>query len=134
MKFITLALLGLVSVQSIKVETSVAQYEQKPELQFAEISDDSDQGVEDALIQLDKPCVYLDETEAELDHQVDLFSRTLDPRHWTNALNIQKALKANGKHPKLYVHTFELMDKAFAFPRVRRYQFVRENLDLLEHF
>ena len=26
------------------------------------------------------------------------------------------------------------MDKAFDFPRVRRYQFVRENLDLLEHF
>jgi hypothetical protein len=49
-------------------------------------------------------------------------------------LNIQKALKAQGKTPKLYVHTWELLDKAFAFPRVRRYQFVRENLDLLEHF
>ncbi|MFN7881291.1 MAG: hypothetical protein ACK5NI_02380 [bacterium] len=49
-------------------------------------------------------------------------------------MNIQAALKAQGKNPKLYVHTWELLDKAFDFPRVRRYQFTRENLDLLEHF
>jgi len=42
MKYIALALLGLVSVQAIKVETSIAQYEQNKELEFAEMSDDSD--------------------------------------------------------------------------------------------
>jgi hypothetical protein len=67
MKYIALALLGLVSVQAIKVETSIAQFEQNKEAEFAEMSD-SDNEVEDSLVQLDKPCVYLDETTAELDH------------------------------------------------------------------
>ena len=30
------------------------------------------------------PCVYLDETPEELAYQVDMFSRTLDERYWTN--------------------------------------------------
>ena len=32
------------------------------------------------------------------------------------------------------VHTWNLYDKAFSFPRVRRYNFVEENMDMLEHF
>jgi len=32
------------------------------------------------------------------------------------------------------VHTWELYDKSFSFPRVRRYNFVNENMDQLEHF
>ena len=32
------------------------------------------------------------------------------------------------------VHTFELYDKAFRFPRVRRFDSVIANLDMLEHF
>ena len=84
--------------------------------------------------QLETPCVYLDETQEELDHQVDMFSRTLDTRHWTNALNIQKALRLKGQPGKVYIHTWELYDKAFSFPRVRRYQLVQENMDMLEHF
>ena len=63
-----------------------------------------------------------------------MFSRNLDTRHWTNALNIQKALKKKGLPGKMYVHTWELYDKAFSFPRVRRYQLVQENMDMLEHF
>jgi hypothetical protein len=48
------------------------------------------------------PCIYLDETQAELDKQIDLFSKTLDTRHWTNVLNIAGALKAkSGTAPKL---------------------------------
>ena len=93
--------------------------------------------IEDATnVQLDKAaCVYLDETQAELDKQIDLFSRTLDPRHWTNVLNIAGAMKAkSGVAPKLKVHTWELYDKAFSFPRVRRYAMVQENMDMLEHF
>jgi len=81
------------------------------------------------------PCVYLDETQAELDNQVDLFSKTLDVRHWTNTLNIAGALKdKSGSAPKLQVHTWELLDKAFTFPRIRRYAYVQENMDMLEHF
>ena len=83
---------------------------------------------------LEGPCVYLDETQAELDYQVDMFSRTLDPRHWTNVGNIATAMKDAGKKPKIYVHTWELYDKSFSFPRVRRYAMVQENMDMLEHF
>ena len=91
---------------------------------------------DDMLLDLTKPaCEYLDETDAELGYQMDMFSRTLDPRHWTNVLNIAEALKkANGSHPKLQVTTWELYDKSFSFPRVRRYNFVNENMDMLEHF
>ena len=32
------------------------------------------------------------------------------------------------------VFTWELYDKAFAFPRVRRYETVQQNMDMLEHF
>lgn len=28
------------------------------------------------------PCAYLDETQEELDYQLDMFSRTLDSRYW----------------------------------------------------
>ena len=80
-------------------------------------------------------CVYLDETQDELEYQVDMFSRTLDPRHWTNVLNLQEAIaKKSGNAPQLAVHTWELYDTAFSFPRVRRYGFVQENMDMLEHF
>lgn len=83
---------------------------------------------------IEGPCVYLDETQAELDYQTDMFSRTLDTRHWTNMQNIAKAMKKAGKKPYFYVHTWELYDRAFSFPRVRRYGFVQENMDMLEHF
>merc|ERR1719440_2458354 len=83
---------------------------------------------------IEGPCVYLDETQAELSYQVDMFSRTLDPRHWTNVGNIAKAMKDAGKTPGIYVHTWELYDKSFSFPRVRRYAMVQDNMDMLEHF
>merc|ERR1719231_1011348 len=83
---------------------------------------------------LEGPCVYLDETQEELNYQVDMFSRTLDPRHWTNVNNVAKAMKDAGKKPGIYVHTWELYDKSFSFPRVRRYAMVQDNMDMLEHF
>ena len=91
---------------------------------------------EQAFVEARKePCVYLDENDEELQYQMDMFSRTLDPRHWTNAVNIAEALtKKTGKAPKLSVHTWELYDNAFSFPRVRRYQLVNENMNMLEHF
>ena len=109
MKFSTIALLlvGLVAVEAVRVESTVAT---------------------------EKPCVYLDETQDELNYQIDMFSRTLDERHWTNAMNIKKALGKKGLEGKFYIHTWELYDKAFSFPRVRRYAMVQENMDMLEHF
>ena len=91
---------------------------------------------EQAFVEARKtPCVYLDENDEELQYQMDMFSRTLDARHWTNAKNIAEALtKKSGKAPKLSVHTWELYDNAFTFPRVRRYNVVNENMDMLEHF
>ena len=82
------------------------------------------------------PCVYLDETIGELEYQMEMFSRTLDPRHWTNVQNIHSALVKKGTKnlPKLQVNTWGLYDKAFSFPRIRRYNFVCENMDMLEHF
>ena len=61
-----------------------------------------------------------------------MFSRTLNPKHWKNAQNVAKAI---GKDiTKTKIHTWELYDKAFSFPRVRRYNFVNDNMDMLEHF
>jgi hypothetical protein len=82
------------------------------------------------------PCVYLDETVGELEYQMEMFSRTLDPRHWTNVQNIHAALTKKGAKdlPKLAVKTWELYDKSWSFPRLRRYNFVMENMDMLEHF
>jgi len=91
---------------------------------------------EATLVQLDAvPCEYLDETAEELNYQLDMFSRTLDVRHWTNAVNVHNAIKKkSGADLPLRVTSWELIDRAFAFPRVRRYNFVNENMDMLEHF
>jgi len=99
------------------------------QVEYAPISDES-------LVQTGEPCVYLDETVGELEYQMEMFSRTLDPRHWTNVQNIFGALKKKGTKnlPKLQVKTWDLFDKAFSFPRIRRYNFVCENMDMLEHF
>ena len=125
MKFTAiLALAGVVASKDlIRLNTYDPAY-----LQYA--ADDQNLLVDAAANQGD-PCVYLDKTAAELEYQVDMFSRTLDPRHWTNAQNINGALATP---QKLAVHTWELYDHAFSFPRVRRYQYVQENMDMLEHF
>merc|ERR1719263_490256 len=131
MKFAIAVLLGAVVAtqdipdnQLVRINTSNAMEVQD--------SDSSDSDSEDELTQLEGPCVYLDETEDELNYQIDMFSRNLNPAHWTNALNIAKAI---GRDPAtLKDHTWELNDKAFTFPRVRRYNFVNDNMDMLEHF
>ena len=138
MKYTAAALLflGVVSTANAwERPTQLAQLHAHQTSMNAVSESDSDSDDEN-LVQLNEPCEYLDETQDELDYQMDMFSRTLDPRHWTNVLNIAKAMgKANGgKAPRLSVHTWELMDKSFAFPRVRRYNFVQENMDMLEHF
>ena len=63
---------------------------------------------------------------------MDQFSRKFNIQNYNNAVEIAKELGAGTKLPQ--VKTWELLDSAFSFPRVRRYQDVQENLDLLEHF
>ena len=66
---------------------------------------------------------------------MEYFSRSFDIKHFQNALKIMKNLSKEGApNAKVFVHTWELYDKAFSFPRVRRYEFTQENMDMLEHF
>ena len=76
----------------------------------------------------------LDVSQEELDIQLDYFSRRLDRKYYDNAMKIYGELTKNGKNPQLSVHTWELYDKSFSFPRVRRYDFVQEHMDNLQHF
>jgi len=61
---------------------------------------------------------------------MDQFSRKFNKQNYVNAVEIAGKLGA----PLPKVHSWELLDRAFSFPRIRRYQFVQENLDMLEHF
>jgi len=97
--------------------------------------DEEEEGADKALVQLNDPCVYLDETPEEMKYQIDMFSRTLDVRHWKNAQAIAKVIgKLDNGSAGMKVHTWELYNDAFSFPRVRRYGFTNDNMDLLEHF
>lgn len=131
-KLIAIAALLGAATQVEATQTSVTTLKSLQSTEVAAVDSD-DEGIMD-LVQLDAPCVYLDETAAELAYQVEMFSRTLDIRHWTNAKAIQDRLISNGQDAKIKVFTWELYDKAFSFPRVRRYEFVQENMDMLEHF
>ena len=80
----------------------------------------------------------LNYTEDEMVKKMEYFSRKLDPQLFDDAMKIQEELQnRNGGNPlktKILVHTYELYDKAFKFPRVRKYDFSKQNLDMLEHF
>lgn len=72
----------------------------------------------------------------EMNWQMDKFSRTFDIQNYLNAVQIQSDLKTEkGIVVKLpAVTTWELLDKAFSFPSVRRFDLVQQNMDMLEHF
>jgi len=131
-----LAVIGFISKAEAVVPNALAQIDSRSNnFMNADDSSSSSSSDDETLVQLNKPCEYLDETQEELDYQQDMFSRTLDTRHWTNSINIADAIhKKTGATPKLEVHTWELYNTAFSFPRVRRYNFVNENMDMLEHF
>jgi hypothetical protein len=76
----------------------------------------------------------LDVSQAQLDVQLDYFSRSFDMVHYGNAMNIYNALIKKGEKPRVSVHTWELYDGAFTFPRVRRYDLVQKHMDLIQHF
>ena len=79
-------------------------------------------------------CAPLPHTQAQLDIELDFFSRKLDSAHYDNALKIFNELKKEGKSPRVAIHTWELYDKAFSFPRVRRFDLVQHHMDLIQHF
>ena len=88
-----------------------------------------------AAVQLEEPCTEaLEVSEEQLYIELDYFSRRCDTKHYTNAMKIAGELAKEGKHPKLFVNTWELYDQAFAFPRVRRYDLVQQHMDLIQHF
>ena len=74
-------------------------------------------------------------TEENMLAEMDYFSRKFDVKHYNNAMKIFAELKGNGfqgKAPK--VTTWELYNKSFAWPRVRKYELVEEGMNVLEHF
>ena len=84
---------------------------------------------------LNEPCEpALEVSEKQLYIELDYFSRSFDIKHYNNAIKIYDELKKEGKNPKLFVHSWELYDNAFSFPRVRRYDLVQQHMDLLQHF
>ena len=66
-----------------------------------------------------------------MDIEVDYFSRKFDQKNYDNAMILYNELLKDGKHPRVAVHAWELLDAAWAFPSVRRYQDVQEHMDEL---
>jgi hypothetical protein len=61
---------------------------------------------------------------------MDQFSRHFNLLNYKNAMEISTELKLAAPR----IHAWELLDVAFSFPRIRRYEFVQSNMDMLEHF
>ena len=76
----------------------------------------------------------IDVSQKQLDIELDYFSRNFDRKHYKKAMQVYKELKKQGKDPKVSIHTWELYDAAFSFPRVRRYDLVQKHMDLIQHF
>lgn len=69
-------------------------------------------------------------SKENLSVQMENFSRTLDTAYFTAAKKIADKLKT--KLPM--VSTYEVMDKAFSFPRVRQYNIVTQEMSNIEMF
>ena len=61
---------------------------------------------------------------------MDQFSRKFNIENYKNAMLI--ASKLGVKPPR--VHTFRILDGAFTWPKVRRFQTVQIALEAIEHF
>ena len=73
-------------------------------------------------------------TEKQLQIELDYLSRRLDIKYYLRALTIYEQLKKKGLKPKLSVNTWELYDKAFKWPKVRRYDVVQDLMSEIEHY
>jgi hypothetical protein len=94
----------------------------------------------EALLQIEERAALgcepaIDVSQKQLDIELDYFSRTFDRKHYKKAMQIYKEMKKHlGLNPKVSIHTWELYDAAFSFPRVRRYDLVQKHMDLIQHF
>ena len=83
-----------------------------------------------SVTQLAEPCEpALVISKANMNREAELFSRTFDKKHYDNAMLIAGKV---GAQPK--ITTWELLDKSFAWPRVRQYDDVNTNLDEVQHY
>jgi hypothetical protein len=119
MRFAVIALLAIASVQAVQLENQVASA--------------GAYKVVNNKIFLDGCPTPIPNTEAELALQLEEFGRQLDKTHYTNAMAIYEELKKEGKDPKVRVNTYEYLDQAFKFERVRRYDLVQQHMALVEH-
>merc|ERR1719231_2190808 len=71
---------------------------------------------------------------AQMDIEMDYFSRDFEKKHYNAAMAIYGELKKQGKDPYPKVHTWELYDHAFPFEKVRRYDLVQQHMNMIEHF
>ena len=120
--FAVLALIGatsaIVEKEPVPIAEALLQIEQRSELAL-------EAGCEPAI----------DVSQAQLDIELDYFSRSFDRKHYKKAMQIYKALKKNfGVNPKVSIHTWELYDHAFPFEKVRRYDLVQQHMNMIEHF
>lgn len=73
------------------------------------------------------PCEdRLNMTTLQLEEDLEYFSRKFNLKDWENAAKIHANLTASGIKDlaPLQVHTWDIYDKAFHFPKVRKYDFV----------
>jgi hypothetical protein len=106
------------------------------QLQWTEPWGPGEDGIVDALTEPLTTCaerLWVD--PRELSWQMDMFSRTCDRKYYDNSTKIQEeTIKAGRAIDLPKVNSWELLDKAFDFSRIRRYNFVNDNMDMLEHF
>ena len=80
-------------------------------------------------------CDDVEVSPTSMAKEMERFSRTFNKKHYDNAVKVYDNLKRDGykgNFPK--VSTWELYDKAFTWPRIRRYEHVNEGMNTLEHF
>ena len=89
-----------------------------------------------SLAQSAEPCEEaLEITAANMNAEMDYFSRSFDVKHYDNAMKIFGELKKNGyrgKGPR--VSSWELYDRSFSFERIRKYPNVVDWMNSLEQF
>jgi hypothetical protein len=139
-----LLFIGAISFTEAKQSTELVQVIEANGMTAA-VESESDSESDDELLQVKKgdtgiidattpgkgQCVErLWESADEMEWQMDQFSRKFNMQNYLNAMEIAKELKI--KPPR--VHSWELLDGSFSFPRVRRYFDVQENMDMIEHF
>uniref|UniRef100_A0A7S3IXF9 Uncharacterized protein n=1 Tax=Strombidium inclinatum TaxID=197538 RepID=A0A7S3IXF9_9SPIT len=83
----------------------------------------------------EEPCSTLEISAANMEKEMDYFSRSFDSKHFNNAVTILGELKKAGFKGNLPpVHSWELYDQSFSFPRVRHFDLVEEQMNELEHY